>query len=455
MSSTSVVTAAEPAKFIAARPCLVVHDDLELRLKLADLVRRAGDQIVADCIASADLETMPADKLRSYVAVLMIVQFLPRAADDDPLAPVARLRSRRPNQPIFVFGRNGDERSAARAMKTGASDYWPIHSVNVGELTAALQPHIAALKPAASPAPPAPRPPPAAAAAPTPAERDGGASIAGYRLLKKIAQSSAGAVYLARNDSLAQPVALKVQNIGTAAGVVDADRLRFAKECEILSGLNHRSIADVLDFGITPHYLYLALEYFPCGSLRDRMKNLLSETDALNYVRQIAEALQVVHRAGVVHCDLKPSNLMVTSDNRLVLIDFGSSRARLLRRPAMDADVPTGTPYYVCPEQIDGTDPDERGDLYSLGIIFYEMLTGQVPFRGDNLADILQSHRTVAAPTLPAASARFQPVIDRLLAKKREDRYPAAAHLLAALRVIESKALKSATRSSNAGTVTP
>ena len=91
---------------------------------------------------------------------------------------------------------------------------------------------------------------------------------------------------------------------------------RFVRECEILSTLNHRSIADVLDFGITDDYLYLALEYFPCGSLRDRLKNPVSEADAVNYARQIGEALQVLHAAHVVHRDLKPSNLMLTDDNR-------------------------------------------------------------------------------------------------------------------------------------------
>jgi ActR/RegA family two-component response regulator/predicted Ser/Thr protein kinase len=414
-------TPVETAASGAARLCLVVHDDLELRLRLADLARRAGEQVVADAVGTAELESMAIERLRSYFAVLLVVQFIPRAADADPLAVVARMRGLLPEKAIFVFGRHGDERAAARAIKLGANDYWPIHSVDVAELSAALRPHL-------------PQSPPTPAAAEPKDQRDGAAQIAGYRLMKKIGRSSTATVYLARNDDLAQPVALKVQTIGGSTSVADADRMRFAKECEILSGLNHRSIADVLDFGITPRYLYLALEYFPCGSLRDRMKNLLSVADATNYVEQIAEALQVVHRAGVVHCDLKPSNLMLTSDNRIVLIDFGSSRARLLRRPAADPDVPTGTPYYVSPEQIDGKDPDERGDLYSLGVIFYEMLTGNLPFRGASLAEILQAHRTTAIPVLPQSLLRFQPLLLRLLAKNRDERYPSAGHFLEALR---------------------
>jgi serine/threonine-protein kinase PpkA len=258
--------------------------------------------------------------------------------------------------------------------------------------------------------------------------------------MKKIAHSSAATVYLARNDDLAQPVALKVQSIKGHGSVSEEDRQRFARECEILSSLNHRAIADVIDFGITPEYLFLALEYFPCGSLRERLKNPVSESDAVNYARQIGEALQVVHAAGILHRDLKPSNLMLTTDNRVVLIDFGSARAQLVAQDLSRSDLMTGTPYYVCPEQIEGGDSDQRGDLYSLGIIFYEMLAGSLPFRGTSLAEIFEGHRTAAVPPLPAPLARYQSIINRLLEKKREARYPAAGDFLEALNAAEAPA---------------
>ena len=228
-------------------------------------------------------------------------------------------------------------------------------------------------------------------------------------------------------------VALKVQPIQGLASVSEEDRQRFARECEILSSLNHRSVADVIDFGITPNYLYLALEYFPCGSMRERLKNPVSERDALNYARQIASALQVVHAAGIVHRDLKPSNLMLTTDNRVVLIDFGSARAQLVGLELSRSDLMTGTPYYVCPEQIDGHDPDQRGDLYSLGVILYEMLAGRLPFLGNNLAEIFQGHRERPIPLLPAAQSRYQPLINRLLAKNPDERFATASQFLDAL----------------------
>ena len=408
-----------------ARLCLVVHDDLELRLRLAGLVRRAAASLEADAVANAALENLSAEQLRSYVAVMLVVEFMQRGAEGDPLAAVARLRARAPLMPIFVFARRGDERCAARAMKAGATDYWPIHAVDVNELAASLRPLLEQ-----------PGEPAATAGKTAPAVIDDASAypeVAGYRLLKKIAHSSSASVYLARNSDLGQMVALKVQPIQGLASVPEEDRQRFARECEILSSLNHRSVADVIDFGITPNYLYLALEYFPCGSMRERLKNPVSERDALNYARQIATALQIVHAAGIVHRDLKPSNLMLTTDNRVVLIDFGSARAQLVGLELSRSDLMTGTPYYVCPEQIDGHDPDQRGDLYSLGVILYEMLAGRLPFLGNNLAEIFQGHRQQPIPLLPAAQSRYQPLINRLLAKKPDERFATASQFLDAL----------------------
>ena len=328
-----------------------------------------------------------------------------------PACPGTRL-------PIPIFARQGDERSAARAIKAGAVDYWPIHSVDLAELAATLQPFL--------------NPQRSAPAKPRPADQ-GLPDVAGYRMLKRIAHSSAATVYLARNDDLAQSVALKVQTIRGQASVSEEDRQRFARECEILSSLNHRSIADVIDFGITPEYLYLALEYFPCGSMRERLKNPVSEVDALNYARQIGEALQVVHAAGIVHRDSEALELMLTSDNRVVLIDFGSARAQLVAHDLSRSDLMTGTPYYVCPEQISGNKTDQRGDLYSLGVIFYEMLAGMLPFRGNTLADIFEGHRTAPVPPLPVTRAALR-AADQSPAGKKPARtaLPRAAQFLEA-----------------------
>jgi tRNA A-37 threonylcarbamoyl transferase component Bud32 len=404
--------------------CLIVHDELELRLRLAGLVRRAMPKIDADTVTRAGFDAISTERLRAYVAVMFIVEFSPPDAATGSLASLKRLHEQAPNLPIFVFARGGNERSAARAMKLGASDYWPIHSVVVGELCDALQPLLG---------------PAEAAAANTAADRWHQPEVAGYTMMKKIAQSSVASVYLARNDEFPQPVALKIEAIKGRHVVSEADRERFTKECEILSKLNHRSIANVLDFGTTEDYLYLALEYFPCGSLRERLKHPVSEADAVNYAHQIGEALQIVHAARVVHRDLKPSNLMLTNENRLVLIDFGSARSQFMPSDLTRSGDCTGTPYYVCPEQIDEREPDARGDLYSLGVVLYEMLCGTLPFIGNTLADILAAHRSAPVPRLPEHLTPYQSLIDRLLAKDPKERFASAADLLDALDALRAE----------------
>jgi tRNA A-37 threonylcarbamoyl transferase component Bud32 len=429
MSNLSASPERREATIVAAKRsdgrCLVVHDDLELRLRLGTLVRRAIPTLDADCISTASFDALSPERIAAYTALFLIVEFNLRDSPVDPLARLTRSREQSPRLPIFVFARGGDERNAARTIKLGANDYWPIHSVKIGELGEVLK---RLTEPARS----------SGAAVTTAADSRRQPQIAGYRLIKTIAESATAAVYLARNDDLEQPVALKVQALKGRGEVTEADRQRFVRECQILSALNHRSIADVLDYGITDEYSYLALEYFPCGSLRDRLKNPVSEADAVNYARQIGEALQVLHSAQVVHRDLKPSNLMLTDDNRLILIDFGSASMRLAASDLSRSDLCTGTPYYVCPEQIDNRDPDGRGDLYSLGIVLYEMLVGALPYVGNNLIEIFTAHRAAPVPRLPQRVLRYQPIIDRLLAKEPADRYPSAALFLEDLSAVSA-----------------
>lgn len=415
--------AAQPKR--GAVRCLVVHDDLELRLRLAAVLRRANRTLDADCITGASFDALADERIAGYAAIFLIVEFTLREPAVDPLTRLARSRARAPHLPIFVFARGGDERNAARSIKLGADDYWPIHAVKLGELGESLQRLVESLQSSGT----------ATVAAIDPWRTP---VIAGYRVVKTIAQSPAAAVYLARHDSLPQPVALKVQALKGRYEVPDADRQRFVRECQILSSLNHRSVADVLDFGITDDYLYLALEYFPCGSLRDRLKNPVSEADAVNYARQIGEALQVLHAAHIVHRDVKPSNLMMTDDNRVILIDFGSASMRFTATELSKSDLCTGTPYYACPEQIDGREADGRSDLYSLGVVLFEMLVGALPYVGTTLNDILAGHRSGAVPRLPQRVLRYQPIIDRLLAKNPADRYTSAVLFLEDLMAVSA-----------------
>ncbi len=403
----------------------MVHDDLDLRLRLAGLVRKAVPTLGADTVTRAGYAAISTERIGSYAAVMFIAEFTPPEAAAHALNALTRLRELHTTLPIFVFARGGNERSAARAMKLGATDYWPIHSVVLSELAAALQPVVEVSQ--------------GDSIAPPKSDRWRQPEIAGYSLIKKLAQTSSACVYLARNAEFAKPVALKMQEIRSTPLVSEPERRRFTQECEILSRINHRSVANILDFGITDECLYLALEYFACGSLRERLKHPVSESDAVNYAHQIGEALQVVHAAHIVHRDLKPSNLMLTDENRLVLIDFGSARTRVMRADDARIDDCTGTPYYVSPEQVDDRAPDERGDLYSLGVVLFEMLAGRLPFVGKTLGDIFAQHRSAPVPRLPLPVQAYQPIIDRLMAKDPQDRYPAAAQFLDELDAVRAE----------------
>jgi ActR/RegA family two-component response regulator len=409
------IESAAPVARVRTAPILIVHDELDIRLKLATLLRRANRFAESDGISNSAYAQMRPETLRAYRGVIFFLQFSAIEPCATTLLPVARLRDQAPRMLIFVIARGGDERTAVRAVKMGASDYWPAHAVEVHDLADALKPLAAArVDPSRVRALP----------------RTNDLNIPGYRFIKRISHTATATVYLAESPELPAPVALKVQMMGLMSPEV---RQRFLRECELLAAVNHRAVADVLDYGATEQCLYLAMEYFPCGSLRDRLRNPLEEPDAFGYARQIGEALRVIHELGIVHRDLKPSNLMLTDDNRLVMIDFGLALSLADGDTDAQPELRLGTPYYVSPEQIDGVPADARDDLYSLGVVLYEMLTGALPFRGNSVAEIVLAHQSSAVPQLPAALNAYQPVIAKLLAKQRVERFDSSAQFLNAI----------------------
>ena len=151
------------------------------------------------------------------------------------------------------------------------------------------------------------------------------------------------------------------------------------------------------------------------------------------YLERIASALCVVHAAGLLHRDLKPPNVMLREDDEVALIDFGLARNLEGGLQSTHTGVLRGSPYYMSPEQALGEELDPRTDIYSLGVIFYEMLTGRKPFTGTSAIEVLQEHVNAPVPQLPSALSHHQPLLARLLAKSREERFPNAQEVLAAI----------------------
>jgi serine/threonine-protein kinase PpkA len=255
--------------------------------------------------------------------------------------------------------------------------------------------------------------------------------IAGYRFLQTIARSPKSEVHVALSVELGHNVAIKVLRTGPLATLEAGEEERFERERELLMRIKHPAIVDVYDWGHGEDFRYIVTEYFPGGSLELRIRNLMTAKDSVDIFLQIAAALQVVHAANLCHRDLKPANVMMRPDGRIVLIDFGL--AKHLGTSHTNVGEVRGSPYYISPEQAGGAEVDQRSDIYSLGIMFYEMLTGQRPFKGTSVIGIIQSHRNDPIPVLPDSLSRFQRLIDGMLAKEPAERFPTVASAVAEL----------------------
>ena len=253
--------------------------------------------------------------------------------------------------------------------------------------------------------------------------------IPGYDLEAELGAGAMATVYRARQRSLDRRVALKVLDPGLA--VDEAFCQRFLHEGKALAQLRHPHVVAIHDSGHVGNRYYLAMEYVEGGTLKARIGAGMAPAEALGVLREIAGALGHAHACGLVHRDVKPENILYRADGSVVLADFGIVRTFDERTQLTAAGLAIGSPNYMSPEQARGAPLDGRSDLYSLGVLFHEMLTGAKPYRGaDSLSTVLL-HLNAPIPVLPPALARFQPLLDRLLAKAPEDRFPDAAALLA------------------------
>lgn len=259
--------------------------------------------------------------------------------------------------------------------------------------------------------------------------------IPGYTILQRIGESEAAAVYLAISEDLGHNVALKISKRRHQGDANDtgARAIMFQREFEAIAALDDPSIIDLYDYGIHEGVEYLAMEYFPCGDLKARLQNPLTADEAISFLREIARALKIVHEAGIIHRDLKPPNVMLRDDGSVVLIDFGLARSLLAGDGSTRTGVLRGSPYYMSPEQAQGEPLDARTDLYSLGVILYEMLAGRKPYLGASAIDVLQQHVMAPVPELPVHHLVYQPLLERLMSKSREQRIASCDELLRAL----------------------
>jgi hypothetical protein len=258
------------------------------------------------------------------------------------------------------------------------------------------------------------------------------AGITGFTPVKPLGSGATANVCLCERGPDKQLVVLKILK---GEGSADSDLLaRFVQEYFATSSIDSPYVAKVFEHGFTESHAYIVMEYFPAGDLRARIaRDRPSGEESLIIVGSILSALTSVHAAGIIHRDLKPANVMFRDDGTIALVDFGSARRDADPVAKTLAGVVIGTPYYLSPEQALGGGADERSDLYSVGVMLYELLTGQRMYAAGSLVALFEMHKNAPIPKLPEAVARHQRFLERLVAKNPDERYKSAAEALAAL----------------------
>ncbi|TEU00954.1 MAG: serine/threonine protein kinase [Anaerolineales bacterium] len=254
-----------------------------------------------------------------------------------------------------------------------------------------------------------------------------------YGLIEKIGSGGMADIYRALDHQLQREVAVKILRDPLAQD--QSFQESFLHEARAAANLSHPNIVTIFDFGRDEGTLYIVMEYIAGTDLKTliRRRKHLNPLEAVELMKKISDGVGYAHRAGLVHCDLKPQNIMVTPDNKVKITDFGVSRALATIQPDEHSDIVWGSPQYFSPEQASGGAPSPASDVYSLGAILYEMITGQPPFVADTAADLAQLHLT--AEPIPPRSIEasipepLQQIVLKVLAKEPSARYRTADQL--------------------------
>ena len=269
--------------------------------------------------------------------------------------------------------------------------------------------------------------------------------IPGYKIQHRVGQGGMATVYLATQESLNRSVVLKILDVN---GPLASETLieRFLSEGRIVATLNHPCIITIYDIGIANDSLYISMEYIEGGDLKTRMERSITPDDTLDYIAKIGSGLDAAHKMGVVHRDIKPGNIMFRDPDTPLITDFGIAK----QTDAIDNDLTAtglflGSPNYVSPEQADGIEIDGRADIYSLGCMFYEMLTGKKPYAAATVFDVIIQHKQAPVPVFEEGLEEFQPLLNKMMAKNRDQRFEDAATMVESINKLQRKRKSSPT----------
>ncbi len=398
---------------------LVVDDDAGFRMLLRQHLREEWPDVQVSDHDPVTMGWLPETYDGAGNDIVLLDYLLGR---ENGLDYLRRFRRVAHFPPVIMLTGEGSERVAVDAIKLGAVDYIAKQDMTHGGLVKSMREALDARGSVE-------RFEKSEAAHSIP-ERH--VEIKGLHILRKLGEGGMSTVYLAERVRGGEQIVLKV--FDQAKGEKYGEGMqRFFQEYDIVRRLNHPGIVRIFEQGFTDDHAFIAMEFFPGGSLRDRMHNDLAPAEALKLLDGMADALEAVHAAGVVHRDLKPSNVMFRQDGRPVLIDFGVAKSLSKSSAITHTGLTIGTPHYMSPEQVDGQTPDARSDLYSLGVMFFEMLTGCVPYSAATAMAVMYKHKHAPIPELRPLLSALQPLVNRFLAKAPAERFQSVKEIREAL----------------------
>jgi DNA-binding NarL/FixJ family response regulator/tRNA A-37 threonylcarbamoyl transferase component Bud32 len=389
---------------------LIIDDDDDLRTLLAHHIREQWPTVEIEQFDPLEQDFPGADYPLGSFDVMILDYMLGRG---DGLQWLAQFKRRADCPKVLFLTGAGNEIIAVRAMKAGADDYQRKQELTRDRLITSIRDLTAdAVERTVTP---------------ELATRMEGQSlgarlkIPGIRVLHMIGEGGASRVYLASRESDDEPLVVKILRPEVTKDKVALER--FMEEYALVERIQSPHVARIHGHGTSEEHAYLVMEFFGGGDLNKRLDGkALAAEEALKLFRELMFALGDIHEKGVLHRDLKPQNLMFRQDGSLAIVDFGIAKHVDAADRTGHGEI-LGTPRYMSPEQVQGRALDLRTDIYSAGVLLFQMLTGRHLFEGDTAVEVALHHLNTPPPLLPDQFARYQRLMDKLIEKDRDARF--------------------------------
>ena len=396
---------------------LIIDDMADFRrLARAMLESEIEDVSIDELEGAADPQHIKTILNGNYDLILLDY----RLQGHDGLSVQRDLREAGCNTPIILLTAYGDERLAVQALREGAYNY-----LSKSELDQAYL--ISSVREALEFRPTLDKPQ---------ALFGDNIHVKGYRPIELLGRGAHSMVYLAENEQDGKQVVLKLQIV---SNVSKTDVARFMREYEIMMGITHKNIGEIYDQVFTEDVIYMLMEYLDGGSLKDRIqeRKRFPENEAIGLMIQLFDVLHYIHENGVLHRDIKPANIVFRGNGTPVLMDFGIASKINVDETLTESGSVVGTPSYMSPEQALGHKATPQSDLYSMGVVFYEMLTGGKPIDGDSSHQTMHRAAFRKPRRLPPKLMHLQDIFDMLLAKEPENRFLTGKEVADVLRDVQ------------------